>query len=519
MTYVSYAPQGQFKPSAHYDPDLPETDDKPVLAAAAFLIPTVIWLEVNAVGRIFAPELLLIGLFPFLLLTRGALLADPLPRTFLMLAFAWLMAQILTDLIRDTPFRDFSRGWSKIIFTSINFAAIYMLVYGSRKRITMFALGIIVGGYLSFLINPSDFASRQPWKFGLGIPTIMLVLLITQWRPIFKVFSLPTLLILAVGVYSMVAGSRSMAGIAILTALYVFVQQMLGRKRTSPAGFSPVRTFMFFAGGIMIATTMLNTYQFAASNGMLGELAQETYARQSAGSFGVLLGGRSEIFVSSQAVMDSPIIGHGSWAKNREYVSRIYELERYGYDITYFASEEGLIPTHSHLMGGWVESGIMGAIFWIWILVLIFRVLSNLYMVREPLSPIVTFVGFLMLWDILFSPFGAARRVTLPFNVVMMMFVWEVLRSSVPKEMLGGIRHRVRMPQRGHPQQNGRPNGAPDGMPPNGFQPNGFQQNGHPPQQNTQPQRPVMQGNRQLPPGVRPGPRGTAARPGRRPQR
>tara|TARA_R110002110_G_scaffold415612_6_gene652162 strand:+ start:196035 stop:197591 length:1557 start_codon:yes stop_codon:yes gene_type:complete len=518
MTFVSYAPQGQFKPSAHYDPDLPETDDKPVLAAAAFLIPTVIWLEVNAVGRIFAPELLLMGLFPFLLLTRGTLLTDRLPRTFLMLAFAWLMAQILTDLIRDTPFRDFSRGWSKIVFTSINFASIYMLVYGSRKRITMFALGIIVGGYLSFLINPSDFAARQPWKFGLGIPTIMLVLLLTQWRPIFKVFSLPTLLILAVGVYSMVAGSRSMAGIAILTALYVFVQQMLGRKRTSPSGFSPVRTFMFFAGGLMIATTMLNTYQFAASNGMLGELAQETYARQSAGSFGILLGGRSEIFVSSQAVWDSPIIGHGSWAKNREYVSRIYELERYGYDITYFASEEGLIPTHSHLMGAWVESGIMGAIFWVWVLVLIFRVLSNLYMVREPLSPIVTFIGFLMLWDILFSPFGAARRVTLPFNVVMMMFVWEVLRSSVPKEMLGGIRHRTRMPRNGHPQQNGGPNGAPNGVL-DGMPPNGFQQNGHPPQQNSQPQPPAMQGNRQLPPGVRPGPRGTAPRPGRRPQR
>lgn len=459
MTTVSYAPQqGQFNPAANYNPDIPETDDKLALSVMAFLIPTVIWAEFSVVGRIFAPELLLIGLLPFLLLTRGAMLAAPLPRMFLIMAFAWLCSQILTDLIRDTPFRDFSRGWSKIIFMSMNFASIYMLVYGSRKRITLFALGIVIGGYLSFLISPSDFAERQPWKFGLGIPTIMLVLLITQWRPIFKVFGLPTIMILAVGIYSMAVGSRSMAGIAIVTGMYVFVQQMLGRKRTSPAGFSPVRTFMFFAGGIMIAATMLNVYQFAASNGMLGEQAQETYARQSAGSFGILLGGRSEIFVSSQAVWDSPIIGHGSWAKNREYVSRIYELERYGYEITYFASEEGLIPTHSHLMSGWVEAGIVGMFFWLWLLILIFRVMSNLYMMREPLSPIVTFVGFLMLWDILFSPFGAERRVTVPFNIIMMMFVWEVLRSSVPNEMLGGVRHRrPRMPQNGHPPQNGYP--------------------------------------------------------------
>ena len=160
MTFVSYAPQGQFKPTANYNPDIPETDNQPALAIAAFLIPTVIWIEVNAVGRIFAPELLLIGLLPFLLLTRGAMLASPLLRTFLIMAFLWLCAQILTDLIRDTPFRDFSRGWSKIIFLSMNFAAIYMLVYGSRKRITLFALGIVVGGYLSFFLNPSDFAER-----------------------------------------------------------------------------------------------------------------------------------------------------------------------------------------------------------------------------------------------------------------------------------------------------------------------------------------------------------------------
>lgn len=156
--------------------------------------------------------------------------------------------------------------------------------------------------------------------------------------------------------------------------------------------------------------------------------------------------------------------------------------------------------------------------------------MSNLYMMREPLSPIVTFVGFLMLWDILFSPFGGIRRVTLPFNVVMMMFVWEALRSSIPTEMLGGVRqqpHRMRQngrrPQNGYPPQNGAPpqdnqpppNGHPDGMPP-GF---GRGQTQFRPQQNGPQQNGPQHGQRPLPPGVRPGPRGTAPRPGRRPPR
>ena len=112
--------------------------NRPALAFLAFITPCTVFMEFNLVGRIFAPELILIGLLPFLLLMRGRMLADPLPRFFLFMAFSWLCAQILTDLIRDTPFADYSRGWSKIIFTTMNFCTLYMLLYGSRQRIVLF---------------------------------------------------------------------------------------------------------------------------------------------------------------------------------------------------------------------------------------------------------------------------------------------------------------------------------------------------------------------------------------------
>ncbi|MBO6783464.1 MAG: hypothetical protein JJ899_09380 [Alphaproteobacteria bacterium] len=476
-----YAP---LRPAGRYSPDQAETSNNLILAAIAFFTPTVVFLEFNLVGRIFAPELILIGLLPFMLLTRGRMLAAPLPRFFLILAGLWLASQILTDLIRDSDFRDYSRGWSKIIFTSMNFCTLYMLLYGSRQRIVLFALGIAIGGYLTFMFNPSDFAARQPWKFGLGVSTILLVVVLSQWKPVFKIWFLPALMIGSVGVYSMVVGSRSLAAITILAALYVLVQQILGRRNVAPKGFSPVRTFLFFVGGLGVALMLFNSYQFAASEGHLGEFAQQVYEQQGSGSFGVLLGGRSEIFVSSQAVMDSPLIGHGSWARNPAYAVRILELERFGYDVNYIAAESDLIPTHSHFMGGWVEAGLMGAIFWGWVLVLVFRVLANLYMVREPLGPMITFIGFLMLWDILFSPFGAERRVTVPFNIVLMMFAWDMLKASVPKEMIGAAQLRRR--------RGPRPQGPP--RTPGG--------------------RPPQQVNRPLPPGVRPGPRGTAPRPG-----
>ena len=405
------------------------------LALAAFITPTLIWMELSVVGRIFVPELILIGLLPFLLMTRGRLLADPLPRTFLMLAALWLASQVLTDLIRETDFRDYSRGQVKIVFTAANFCALYMLLYGSRRRLVLFALGLAIGGYLSFRLNPSTFSEVHPWKFGAGPPAALLAALIPLWPPIRRVPFLPALPLLAVSAYSMAVGFRSMAGIALLASLYVLAQQIAGRRRRTPVAFPPGRTLLFVAAVTALTPAVLTLYEQAVARGYMSERALQTYERQASGSFGVLLGGRSEIYTAARAVMDSPIIGHGSWAKDAGHAARFLELRLLGYDLHPLSRlGSDLIPTHSHLMGGWVEAGILGAVFWLWVLFLTFRVLSSLYRVREPLGPLIAFVGFVILWDVVFSPFGAERRVTVPFNVVLMMFAWDVLRMRLPRD-------------------------------------------------------------------------------------
>ena len=405
------------------------------LALAAFITPTLIWMEFSVVGRVFVPELILIGLLPFLLMTRGRLLADPLPRTFLMLAALWLASQVLTDLIRETDFRDYSRGQAKIVFTAANFCALYLLLYGSRRRLVLFALGLAVGGYLSFRLNPSIFTEAHPWKFGVGPTAALLAALIPLWPPIRRVPFLPALPLLAVSAYSMTVGFRSMAGIALLASLYVLAQQIAGRQRRMPVVFPLGRTLLFVAAVTALTAAVLALYEQAATRGYLGEHARWTHERQDSGSFGVLLGGRSEIYTAARAVMDSPIIGHGSWAKDAGHAARFLELRLLGYDLRPLSRlGSDLIPTHSHLMGGWVEAGILGAVFWLWVLLLTFRVLSSLYLVREPLGPLIAFVGFVILWDVVFSPFGAERRLTVSFNVVLMMFAWDVLRGRLPRD-------------------------------------------------------------------------------------
>ena len=177
--------------------------------------------------------------------------------------------------------------------------------------------------------------------------------------------------------------------------------------------------------------------------GYLGEKSRDKYEKQAAlGDLGILLGGRNESLVTVQAIMDSPLIGHGSWAKDRYYAElRQLMLYKLGFVNRFIEPENDLIPTHSHLLGAWVEAGLGGALFWLVILGMIMATLRRLYASNDPVRPYLVFLMFLFVWDILFSPFGAQRRLTDGFLMVAMLYGLRAstmdLKSRISRIALG----------------------------------------------------------------------------------
>jgi hypothetical protein len=152
-------------------------------------------------------------------------------------------------------------------------------------------------------------------------------------------------------------------------------------------------------------------YVTAVESGWLGDQAQSKYETQASGDLGLLLGGRSEMLISTLAIADSPILGHGSWARDFHYVELyVTLLESSGAVIVGDPYESDLIPTHSHLFGAWVEAGIFGASFWAFIIVIIMVAAYRCLKVENIPTSFVAFFLFLLLWDVLFSPFGADQR-------------------------------------------------------------------------------------------------------------
>jgi hypothetical protein len=321
----------------------------------------------------------------------------------------WLLSQVVTDIVVGSAFEDFARGWAAIMFTLTDFVAILVLA-ATPRRARLFALGLATGGILGYFIAPSIFAAAYPWKFAFGLPVA---------------FGLATLLsgsignrlpLLSAGTFvffgglNLFLGFRNLGGISLLTGGYLLLSAFAGRRQAVLA-WSIRRTA---AGLLLLAIGVLGVlqlYDVAASQGFLGSAAQAEYESQS-GALGVLIGGRQDILVTSQAVIDSPILGHGSWAKDLKYVDLLVQrVSDLGYVAATDYYDSGLIPQHSFVMGSWVWAGFLGAAFWLGVLGVAVWVLANLYVSRLELAPLVVFFAMFLLWNIVFSPYGASARI------------------------------------------------------------------------------------------------------------
>ena len=389
-----------------------------LILASGFLI----FVQIPIIGQLHLTEVLLVFTFFLLVPQRGRLLKRDLPFKFIFLFLIWLLAQVITDMVRGSTFSDYSRGWATIGFSLINFCALYMALTRRPKRLFLFLVGLSTGQITGYFLAPSEYAIAYPWKFGFGMGVTWMVVLVAVRLSRKKSLGHlgPAIVLIIIASVNILMGFRSMGGISFLVACFL-IAQSLGKSRAATKR-RPLRRIALLGVLIVVGSSVLAlTYEYSVRHGWLGESAREKYEMQAEGQYGLLLGGRSEIMVSSLAVLDSPVIGHGSWAKNCHYASLYTELKE---QAGYFPGEEKhqcLIPAHSHLMGSWVQAGFIGAVVWLWVIVLIVRALLVTYSTRNELSPLIAFCAFALTWDILFSPFSGFMRLITPFYIVVIM--------------------------------------------------------------------------------------------------
>ncbi len=416
-----------------------------------FFIPFFQWAQIKIIGVLTGSDVLFLLAFLYLAARLRLRVSTALAKRFIILCLLWLLSQIATDLIRHTPFPNLARTWSSISVTLVAFMVLFTFLYGRPRRIVSYGWGCVFGGIVAFFVNPSIFASDDPWKFGLAMPVTLAAVLLASRKEVRG--NLPVQFLVIIGIVNMFLGARSMGGVCLIAAVYVFLarnvhkNKKVGVKLRTRTKVAIAVSMLLSVGGLVWA------YQYVAGHGMLGEDAQSKFRTQSVGKYGLLLGGRTEMLGSIPAIYDSPIIGHGSDAKEPKYLMMEQEtLAVLGYDQVAAGFDQtveegsGAIPTHSYIFSAWVWAGVLGAVFWAWVWSLTARALFRAYPRTLYILPLVTFCALGLLWDILFSPYGTYSRVTAPFYVVIFMSCLEIVpRKAVkPAETMALSRPRTR---------------------------------------------------------------------------
>ena len=345
--------------------------------------------------------------------------------------------QIFTDVYRSTPSADSLRGWGNISLFVSNFCVIYALCYKNMLRCFYFVLGILCSQIIDYFIAPNMYVVIEPWKFGFGtwINMVMFfvfgsILASSKDRIVFFVICVLVFFLIALNFY---LGSRNLGLIMFLSFVVFLWSEKMVNKAVKIKRLNKLKLKNYVG---MLSVLMLGclaayfAYSYFAKSGILGDAAQTKFETQSSGSMGILVGGRQEILVSWLAIYDSPIIGHGSWPRDSQYSDLISGLlSDLGYDvpaIMFTGEMEGLIPTHSYLIGAWVYSGMLGALFWFYILSINIKSMMQSFNLKSPYKLFILYSVIGLFWDILFSPLGLYSRTYAALMLVIVLSSKEI---------------------------------------------------------------------------------------------
>lgn len=260
----------------------------------------------------------------------------------------------------------------------------------------------IMSGPIYWISRLGNMLNAIPKGWYLQCPTIVSI-----GVPLFMVgFSMLT-----------TASGRSAALGAIGTAALILIA---GKRRETIRRRLCSKFGLWCCIAVVGIFSMHTLYRVAATQGWLGEEALLKYEQQTQGDTSIkqlLLGGRMESFCGLIACVDKPIVGFGPWAEDIEGYTGEF-LSKYG---TYEDYEQyvktrewnllkgntsHMIPVHAYITEFWLWYGVLGLVFWMYIIFVLLRYLrQDCWAVPQWFMWIAASIpGYF--WGIFFSPWS-----------------------------------------------------------------------------------------------------------------
>lgn len=367
------------------------------------------------IGRITLSEIISI---PVLVFISKKSLFERFPSLFWLFKYLlfYLIVQMVSDIYNNVDFVDFSRGWAVIIFALISTLILVKLFSISDSNIFFYLIGLFLvnffsgGLFLQNSVESSNFFKTNIVSFLNPLVLLFSIYLTTSYSKI-----LPILLFFFYGIISFYFDGRSNGIVFILAALLlIFSKSQLNGFRLL---FLSMKT-------LFILFLVFVLYVYSVESGFIAGSNSTKQLEKSESKYNpleLLKVGRAEVFVSISAALEKPLLGHGSWAKDKTGYFNLLLFELNGHKSS---SENDFIPSHSLLFGGFLYAGILGFLSLLMLMIRFITVtLVNLNKKNKGdiYLPLYTFLICDMTWAMFFSPFGLLRTIFPFFAAVLIV--------------------------------------------------------------------------------------------------
>lgn len=328
------------------------------------------------------------------------------------LAILWAFGTLLTDLYQVSNAIDLAKGLFSIVFLILILPVGYWCLYDKIERLLYYLCGLSISAIIGFLFQQSinlDETSIDVWQvYAFEYLAFFIASLMFYKR-------LPALgysVLLGYGIWSLFHQSRNVFLVFITSSVLIYVTNYYWNRSNKMPKIAQAKFDKgFFLVAIILIFTFLgikNSYEYLASSGTLGDKAKAKYEMQKNSSIG-LASGRGDFLISWEMIKDSPIVGYGSYAKDKDELA-YQKSKKFGLKNTDKYSQSKirnkLIPGHSYILGAWVYNGILAVPFWLYTIWLIWCYYRHCLYKKTIITPLMIIWSFIMLWDIMFSPFA-----------------------------------------------------------------------------------------------------------------
>ena len=377
-----------------------DSKDKFVLLIGLFT-----FVKIRLVGIISISELLLLSMYVFYPSIR--FVENKYVKRLFVFAAIWFVGSFISNIYNDSTQVNLIKGVTFILLFIVIIPPIYNLFSDKPARILLFFVGSGLSYYFSPYYNPDEeIAERLMSDVYLYYRYLALVNALGFCLYYIGYRKLGVLICYSFAVFGLFNMARNPFLIGSLAVLLLLAcRNIIGNYDDMIFQYKSKIPKIFLT--IFIALVSVNfIYETLALNGSLGEDAKKKYMVQSAHG-GVLEGGRGETFMGIELIKRNPIMGYGSYAKDKtgSFFSDYYR--EHGFKNGVVRLKDRLLPSHSHLVGAWMQDGILGGLFWLYVLWMCWKIfISGCFMFERRLLCLLMFQFCSLLWNIMFSPFG-----------------------------------------------------------------------------------------------------------------